>query len=249
MRNYLPSGVLFMSPKEEELDEYRKKFPGSVYASEIQCQEFDTKGPCLHKMYLLSTDMLPNELFSNSLLRQSLRRAFSNSKMSFTERILVAGRSWSLVSPISHKDRCCQLGPMDKEIEEVRHQHFFCNSCCISNQYLSFYNTDILRISQYLYHEKQHFKSCGGAAAGIIIRRALMESKSQWQSDELGEPIYFTSASGDGPYRENLIRDHPVLGTRLGRNVCIETGRHGYVQFEKARACHTGDDHKSFWQT
>ena len=94
-------------------------------------REFDTKGPCLHKKYLLSTDMLPNELFSNSLLRQSLRRAFSNLKMSFTERILVAGRSWSLISPISHKDRCCQLGPMDKEIEEVRHQHFFCNSCCI----------------------------------------------------------------------------------------------------------------------
>ena len=75
-----------------------------------------------------------------------------------------------------------------------------------------------------------------------------MASKSQWEFDKVGEPVYFTSANGAGPYKENLIRDHPVLGTRLGRKVCIETGRHGYALFQKARACHTGDDYKSFWQ-
>jgi hypothetical protein len=103
-----------------------------------------------------------------------------------------------------------------------------------------------------LYHEKEHLgNSSGGSPAGMIIRKALMQAKDQWQGGEEpvdeADAIVFTTKTGDGPFREDLLADHFALQNKQDKTQLIT--RKGYNQFEITRACHVdGDERKSWWQ-
>jgi hypothetical protein len=105
---------------------------------------------------------------------------------------------------------------------------------------------------QYLYHEKEHLGkgTSGGSFAGMIIRKALMEAKNQWKDGEdeadIDDEVVFTTQNGCGPFREDLLSDHPFLAKKQDEYL-VKT-RKGYTQFEIKRACHEGDERRSWWQ-
>jgi len=116
-------------------------------------------------------------------------------------------------------------------------------------------------IEEYLYHEKDHFQN-----SAIILRRALMIAKPQWERGSsasvvrwhgsLAEPAepaptIFTSAGGDGHHRDELLRDAAKLQRPRNGGAVKLVCKPLYTRFEPARACNTCDQSKrkgSWWQ-
>ena len=108
-------------------------------------------------------------------------------------------------------------------------------------------------IEEYMYHAKEHFNS-----VAIILRRAVMATKPQWENCVLNQnrwcdapeiTVHFTRSSevedGDGTVtvcREDLLEDH----AKLCKAALIK--KRGFARFEPARALNDVAQGSARWQ-
>jgi len=136
-----------------------------------------------------------------------------------------------------------ERGNIEFDIKGV-HQWKLCSPIPIEERYRM---TPVERdIEEYLYHEKETFQS-----VAIIVRRAVMKAKPEWQSGAPDNPerTYFTRSGDDGTInRDDLLKDHAKL--RYSQGVAKLESKPGYKQFEAARAIHeiAWVPQKSWWQ-